>query len=297
MNEASTWGRWGETDQRGAVNLIGADKVRSALALVELGDCLSLARPIEVVAPDGVTATGGIRHEYGAVDHGDRHRGLVETLSAACHGYETTHIDALCHLWDGDEMWNGRPAPDTGAGRRVTWGGIEQWRDGILTRGILLDLAALRPTGYVEVDRPATAAELAAAAERQGVQVAPGDALDVYSGRDRWEAENGRLWGLPAADGDTRRPGLDASCIDYFHTVDCSTVVWDMMDARPTRSGPSIGPHAAIHTLGLALVDNAHLGDLARRCRALERSDFLLSVAPLVVTGGTGSLVNPLAVL
>lgn len=297
MSHQSNWGRWGEADQRGAVNLVDAAAVRSAVRLVELGERVSLARPIDPLAPDGATAGGGARHQYGAVDHGDRHRGLVETLSAACHGYETTHVDALCHLWDGGRMWNGRPAPDAAAGRRVSWGGIEQWQDGILTRGVLLDLASVRPRGYVETDAPATAGDLASAAQRQGVRVDPGDALVIYSGRDRWESEHGRMWGLPDADGDTRRPGLDASCLDYFREVDCSTVVWDMMDARPTPSGASIGPHAAIYSLGLALVDNAHLGELARRCRALGRWDFLLSVIPLVVTGGTGSLVNPLAVL
>ncbi len=76
-----------------------------------------------------------------------------------------------------------------------------------------------------------------------------------------------------------------------------AVLVWDMMDMRP--SGVDIGftIHGAVWSFGLALVDNAELGELAETLRAQGRHEFTLLVAPLPIPGGTGSPVNPLAVL
>ena len=219
------------------------------------------------------------------------------------HGTASTHLDALCHLWGPDGIYGGR-SPDEVIGiERATFGDVDQYRDGIITRGVLLDVPAYRGEEFVTQDRPVQGDELAAICEQGGFSVEPGDAIVVYSGREAWGRHAGRPWGSgettspPAERIGPDRPGLHASCLQFIRDTDCAVLVWDMMDAFPNGVGVRWSVHAAIYAFGLALVDNALLEPLAQECRASGRHDFMLVVSPLRVVGGTGSPANPLAVL
>lgn len=144
---------------------------------------------------------------------------------------------------------------------------------------------------------PVTGSELADLARSAGATIEPGDALVVHCGREAWEAANGRPWGSGAAHGANERPGLDASCLEFFADIDCSVIIWDMMDVRPNRFGVAYSTHAALFNQGIALVDNAALGPLTALCREYARHDFLTVIAPLRLRGATGCPVNPLAIL
>jgi kynurenine formamidase len=289
------WGRWGSDDQRGAMNLIDADKVRRAASLVRSGVRVSLSR--EVPTRPAENNPYPAEHFMRTISDGESVIGSVDYLGIGCHGGATTHIDALSHLWGESGMWNGRDPANEITFDGAQWGGLEHWSDGFVTRGVLFDVAQRRSQGYVDIDAPVTGDELASIAEVNGTTIEPGDALVIYSGRETWEEANGRLWGAPGADGAHSRPGLDASCLTYFHAVDCSMIVWDMMDARPNEYGVFHGPHVAIYNQGLALVDNAFLQPLADACAERDQCEFLLVVAPLVLRGGTGCAVNPIAIL
>ena len=290
------WGRWGEEDQRGAANMIDEAKVQESAALVRLGVRVSLSRSIPTKAMQNNPRPAD--HFMQRIELGGGFGGSSDYLGIGCHGTATTHLDALCHMWDNvDGMWNGRNASAEVSVQGASWGGVENWSTGIVTRGVLFDVAARRPGGYVENGRPVTAEELGDIAQSDNLGLRPGDALVIYSGRELWEAANNRLWGSPDFDGSTARPGLAVSCLEFFRSADCSAIVWDMMDARPNEYGVKSGPHAALHTLGVGLIDNAALGDLADLCSATGRRDFLLVIAPLVLEHGTGSAVNPLAIL
>ena len=294
LDRVRSWGRWGADDQRGAVNLITPDKVLRAVGLVQLGQTISLSRPLPTdPAPNNPLPVQQAMHRT------DRPGGGAATdeLAMAYHGQATTHLDALCHVWVDGKMWNGKD-PDAEIGPDgAAWGGVQHWADGIVTRGVLLDVARHRPHGYVEQDEPVTAEELAAIAARDGVVTEPGDALVIHCGRDAWEAGTGRHWGASTTSIADPRPGLDPTCLEYFSHADPSIVVWDMMDVLPGPYGPGNGTHAALPTQGIGLLDNALLGPLAAACAREGRTDFLVLVAPLVVHGGTGAPVNPLAVL
>jgi kynurenine formamidase len=143
---------------------------------------------------------------------------------------------------------------------------------------------------------PVTAEELFTLTKTRELTLEPGDALVLNCGRESWEAANHGVWGAKDPDGSGDRPGLDASCLEFFHNMDCSTIIWDMMDVRPNEYGVFHSVHSALFNQGVALVDNALLGPVAEECRANGRNDFLTVVAPLRLEGGTGCPVNPLAI-
>jgi kynurenine formamidase len=220
---------------------------------------------------------------------GQRGGAALDYYAISYHGYAATHIDALCHVWNEDGLWNGRtPEQLTPAGAR--WGGIDNWSGGIVTRGVLLDVPKHRGEPFVTFDKPVTGPELEAVAAAQGVDPHPGDALVVYSGREEYGRSN-PIWGAGE-----QRPGLHASCLGPLRDWDVAVLVWDMMDLLPSGYAIRWTVHGALPSFGIGLVDNALLEPLSRACIEEGRYDFMLVLAPLVVVGGTGSPLNPLAI-
>ncbi|KIF77989.1 hypothetical protein QR77_37540 [Streptomyces sp. 150FB] len=294
LHGRSNWRRWGDDDQIGAVNLITDRKRVEAARLVRTGRTVSLSRPFPTRPQAGnprpaahyTTKTprgsGGIAGDYYGIEY---------------HGVASTHVDALCHVWDERGMWQGRDPDVEFTSRGSRWGSIEHWRRGIVTRGVLLDVPAFRGEPYVTHDRPVHGDELDEIAKAQGVTVGAGDAVIVYSGRDRWDREH-PAWGTEHTElGEPRRPGLHASCLAFLRDHDCAALAWDMLDHAPNDWGIPWTVHGAIFAYGLAVVDNCELRQLAAACLAEARYEFMFVLSPLVVEGGTGSPANPLAVL
>jgi hypothetical protein len=298
LRRRNNWGRWGTDDAKGAINLIDEAKRRQAAECVRSGRIVSLSLPLPVT-PSSQNPHPA-QHFMSRVERGEGGAAL-DFLGVRAHGLQTTHIDALCHVWDVDGMWNGRRPDDEIGFSGARFGGIEAWADGIVTRGVLFDVPRFRGVPYVTVDEPVHGSELEAIAVGQGVDVGPGDALVVFSGRENYERAEGPWGGVPIDGNPTglihERPGLHASCLKYIRDTDASVLVWDMMDLTPNGFGLPWAVHAAIWAFGVALVDNASLKPLAEACHDEGRCEFLLSLAPLHLIGGTGSPVNPVAVL
>jgi kynurenine formamidase len=283
----SNWGRWGKDDQMGALNLITDEKRRSAIALARKGRPVSLSRPFpKTPAPNNPTPA---MHWMRKLGRRFGVSGVVDFYGISYHGQAATHIDALCHVWDADGLWNGRD-PEVVTADGTQWASIQNWSDGIVTRGVLLDVPKYRGEPYVPQGKPVTAGELEQVARSQGVEVLPGDALCVYSGRENHDRAEAQPWGTPGI----ARPGLHASCLKFIREHDVSLLVWDMMDEERVEDCPW-GTHSAIFAFGVALVDNSLLEPLAAICAEEGRYEFMLTIAPLVVEGGTGSPVNPIA--
>src|SRR6266568_3879488 len=159
------WQRWGPEDERGAVNLIGPAQRLSALRLVRSGRCISLSRdvPTQAAPANPLPAQHFVRTRFQA----DRTGIASDFYGMQYHGYQTTHIDALCHIWDERGFWGGRDPREEILSDGTLWGGIEHWRDGIVTRGVLLDVPAFRQTAYVTGDQPVMGAELESVASAQ----------------------------------------------------------------------------------------------------------------------------------
>ena len=291
LTERSNWGRWGGDDERGAVNLIDARKRLEALALPRSGRVVTISRPYpkEPGPANPTPAQHFIRR--GERPHGSG--AVVDYYGFVYHGHAHTHLDALCHVWGPDGGWQGRDPDSFVTGEGVTFGDVTAWETGILTRGVLLDAPRHRGEPHVTPERPVHGRELEEIAERQGVEVRPGDALVVYGGRESYQAAHP---GAFLGDRSQPAPGLHASCMRYIRDRDAAALVWDLMDARPNEYELGWAVHPVIYAFGVALIDNALLEPLAAACAEEGRYEFLLIVAPLRVPGGTGSPVNPLAV-
>jgi len=279
----NNWGRWGADDQRGAINLITPEKRVAAARLVQSGRSVSLSRDFPKMPGRGNPMPA--QHFMRIFDFG-----VVDYIGISYHGYVTTHVDALCHVWDERGMWGGRDPKQELSTEGTRWGGIEHWRDGITTRGVLLDVPRHRGTSFVTIDEPVHGDELEAIARAQGVRIEPGDALCVYSGREAFQAAHREWSGYTPPS-----PGLHVSCMPFVRDHDVAALVWDLMDAAPNDYGLHFSMHGVLWTYGVALVDNALLQPLAEACAQEGRYEFMLTFAPLPVVGGTGSPVNPIA--
>ena len=284
FKDLNNWGRWGDADQRGTVNLITPAKRQAAQALVKTGRTVSLARD---VTPQPV-------YMYNATFPSKRERAdvVLDRFDMIYHGFWITHIDALCHVaWDG-ELYNGRPFADSLSAAGATWCPIDPLFDGITSRGVLLDVAAGRKEGHVTVGHPVTPRELDETARRQGVRIEPGDVVVVRSGDEPFRAAHPE-W-VPRV---SPHPGLHLSCLEWFREKDIAAISWDMMDERPIGyAGFGMGVHLAIPFLGLALVDNTSPERLAVACREMGRYEFLFTASPLRLVGSTGAPAHPLAI-
>ena len=289
LRDRRNWGRWGDRGGAGAMNLIDDAKRLKAVSLVKSGRTVSLSRPFPVV-PSAENPRPAVQF----LMKGDRPPGggaATEYIGVAFHGTSTTHIDALCHVWDENGGWDGRDPDENVQFDGVRYGTVDEWSDGILTRGVLLDVVKHRGGEYVTLDTPVHGWELEEIAAAQGVTLEPGDAVCVYSGRDKFAAANGGVWARGA-----ERPGLHASCLPFIRDNEMSLLVWDMMDAAPNEYDLAWTVHGAIFAYGVALVDNSLLEPLADVCAEEGRYEFMLTVNPLRVLGGTGSPANPIAV-
>jgi kynurenine formamidase len=288
LHDRNNWGRWGADDEVGAVNLITASKRAAAASLVKSGRSVSLSRMFPTTpAPNNPRPASHYMKQHLRPEGSGA---AVDYVGLEYHGITCTHIDALCHTWDSNGMWNGRRPDDVLDVDGAAWGSIDKWKEGIITRGVLLDVPAFRGEPYVTNEKPVTGEELAAIAKYEGVAIEPGDALVIYSGRDRWDNEN-PVWGsLPT------RPGLHGSCLEFLRDVDAAVIAWDMQDSAPNEWDLPWTVHGVIFAYGIGIVDNCDLAPVSQASRAEGRFEFMFVLSPLYVPGGTGSPANPLAV-
>lgn len=284
FKELNNWGRWGDADQLGTVNLITAAKRAQAQALVKSGRTVSLARDI---GPQPA-----LMYHVTYPSNRERADVVLDRFDLVYHGYSITHIDALCHVaWDG-QLYNGRPFASSLTAAGATWCPIDPLFGGITTRGVFLDVAAARPGGYVTVGAPVTPRELDAVVRRAGVTVGAGDVVVVRSGQEAFQRANPD-W-VPRV---SPHPGLHLSCLEWLRERDVAAIAWDMMDERPIGyAGFGMGAHLAIPFLGLALVDNTYPERLAAACAEEGRNEFLFTATPIRLVGSTGAPANPLAI-
>ena len=284
----NNWGRWISKSDSGAVNLITKSKVIQATKLVKSGRTVSLSRPwpIKATRENPQPATRYVMSTEDEVSGG-----AFDYISASYHGHSVTHIDSLCHFWNKDGMWEGKLAKDEIKHDGVLSGSVDAWKNGIITRCVLIDIPKYRNQPYVTQDKPVTDIELENAIQKQNLKISPGDAVAIYSGRELYAQDNQDTWG-----GHSSMPGLHASCLKFIRDNDISVVIWDMLDVIPMHYGPEINVHTAISAFGVVLLDNALLEPLSIVCQEENKYEFMVTINPLVIPGGTGSPVNPIAI-
>ena len=291
VQSLSNWGRWGKKDQLGTLNLITPAKRKGAAALVKEGVSVSLAHN---VLKQRAFDSPPFEHRMVETGRMPDKQGSADAYSVQYHGFTITHLDALCHVFYADKMYNGfrkEEVTDKGAGRLS----VINVKNGIFTRGVLLDFPRLLGVKYLKGSRAIYPEDLDAWERKAGVKVGSGDAIFVRTGRwARYEAE-GEWNALKDS------AGLDVSCMPWLKKRDVavlgSDLASDVMPSGIESAGPGFLPvHlVAIVAMGLPILDNCDLEAVSEAAAARERWTFLLTVAPLAVEGGTGSPVNPIA--
>jgi kynurenine formamidase len=287
----SNWGRWGKEDQRGALNFITAEKRAAAARLAKAGEIVSLALPLSTETT--VENPQPVQHLMLHV--GPHAVAALDYFGIAPHGMAFTHLDALCHVfWDG-RMYNGFSNREVGRfGAKKC--AIDVTRDGIVSRGVLLDIPKTRKVEWLEPGDPIYPEDLNAAEKMGAVRVDEGDILLIRTGRHQRRKTKG-AW-------DPRReglPGLDASCLTWLHERRIAVLGCDAVsDLIPNGYSGELSMPIHVGTLvmmGIHLIDNADLEALSAACARHNRYEFLFAMAPLILERGTASPVNPLAIL
>ena len=287
------WGRWGADDQRGALNLITNAKRAQAAALVSEGVTVSAANPVPVM-PGPNNFRPALRAVLAGGDiAGEGFASASDVTAIAPHGFATSHLDALCHVFWNKQMYNGYPATRmTSSGAEVC--AVDVAREGIVSRGVLLDIPRLHGRDFLARGEAILTEDLEAAERRQGVHVEEGDILLVRTGRhlrERTEGETMLMQGGAA--------GLHVSAMPWIKGRDVAVLGSDgISDVLPSGCEGNVLPvHAAtLVAMGVHLLDNLALENLAAACAQRGRWAFQLIIAPLIIERGTGSAVNPIAV-
>jgi kynurenine formamidase len=289
MTSLSNWGRWGKNDQRGALNLITPEKRREAAALVREGFPLSLARDVNKHEQDGSPA---FAHRMVTMPkEGAETTSSGDEYSVNYHGFTQTHLDALSHMVYKGKMYNGFPHTEvTGTGAHKL--GVENIKDGIFTRCVLMDIPRLSGVRYLPGNRAIYPEDLEAWERKAGVKVESGDAVLIRTGRWLRREQEGP-WEISKGSS-----GLHASCLPWLKERGVAVVGSDLaLDVLPSGIAGFEYPvhYVCIVALGVPILDNCDLERLSQEASQRKRWVFLLTAAPLAVEGGTGSPLNPIA--
>ncbi|MER5935113.1 cyclase family protein [Streptomyces sp. NPDC002054] len=282
-------------DPRGALRHLTPERIAAAAAEVRLGRTVSMAAPIETLpgpdnpVPAAHRMTGPDPDDIGA----DGLHFALDRISMNVHGDADSHLDALCHVMFDGELYQGVPASTVTAEGALSLS-VDLVRDGIVGRGVLLDIPRLRGVPWLEPGDHVTPADLIAAEAAQGVRVGPGDLLMIRVGHRRRRRE------LGAWDAARARAGLHPAALDFLAEREVAALGGDgNNDTAPSAvAGVAFPVHVlAMHAMGVHLMDYLQFEELAPVCAAAGRWSFLCTVAPLRLPGATGSPVNPIAVL
>ncbi|HEY2991789.1 MAG TPA: cyclase family protein [Methylomirabilota bacterium] len=300
LDSLSNWGRWGADDQLGTVNFITPAQRKRAASLVSEGVSVSCSRPITTditadttVQPMRFMVDSGEGRDTAGLERNLQRRGAAEFIGMVFHGYTITHVDTPAHYFWNGRMYNGRSCNLITSREGAQVEAVDLLRDGIVTRGVLLDVAAQKGR-WLESGEGVLPEDLEAAEKAQGVRVEPGDVLLVRTGYyARRRAEGPRS---PMKDG---TPAVHVASLPWIRERSVAMLGTDTHNDVTPLPYPKIGN--ALHVvslvaMGMWLIDNGNLEELAQACAKYRRWQFMLTVAPLVLERVTGSPVNPIAV-
>jgi kynurenine formamidase len=283
FNAVSNWGRWHDDGGRGALNHLTPARIVAAARLVETGVTVTLSQPLRTAASIDVPEPAD--HHMTMLTDVDIGSGSVrfakDYVGADYHNDGHTHIDAFCHVAFDGSFFDGKV------------GAIDVLRDGLVGRGVLLDVPRVRGVPWLEPGEHVFRDDLEAAEREQGVTVGTGDILLVRTGHTR------RLADLEPWDTGSMKSGLHPTTASFLADRMVAALGSDgNSDTVPsTTEGIGFPMHVlAINAMGVHLLDYLQFEDLARQCEEHGRWEFLFVAAPLRVRGGTGSPLNPIAV-
>lgn len=298
------WGKWGPDDELGTINYISEQKVVEAALLVRKGRVFSLALPLD--------ASGPMTGAYGRVnpihvmlqDGGDISSGAQDHFPALRYTDDAVYLvlqcatqwDALAHIYHEGKMYNGY-GTDAVTSQGASKNSITKVKDKMVSRGVLLDIANYKGKRWLDESEPIEAADLAGAAEQEGVAVGEGDIVLVRTGRIGLVRERG-YWGEEYAGGPA--PGLAISSSEFLCERGVAAVATDTwgIEVLPNETTDVFQPLHIILLVnaGIHIGEMFDLEELAEDCRADGVWEFMFVAPPLTVTGSVGSAINPQAI-
>ncbi len=301
METQSNWGRWGKDDQRGTLNLITEEKRKQGASLVKDGGSVSCSWLITRELPgDRISKVfhymthSGERYNLPSEQGKNDEQGAMDFIGMTYHGDSITHLDAISHIFWKGQMYNGFPSKMVNTAQGATVESVEQMSDGVVTRGVLLDVPRHRNVRWLEGPVPILPDELEQVEKSQGVEVESGDVLLVRTGHLARHFTEG-----PFDFSAEPYPGTQAACIPWLKERGVAILGSDgINDVQPSGYQSLSSPihQIGIPHLGLWLIDNANLEELAKACAQRRRWEFMLAISPLRIQYATGSPLNPIAV-
>jgi len=292
MKQLSNWGRWGKNDQLGAVNLITPAKRKQALGSVKEGFSVSMARTAEM--EPAIDNPRPIVHEMSRGRGGSNPpsdiSGASDTFFIAYHGFVHTHMDSFCHRMYKGEMYNGVAASEI-TDKACNMGSIFSFKDGIITRGVLMDIPRLKGVDYLEPGTRIYPEDLDAWTKQAHLKIEPGDAVLIRTGR--WARRQAKgPWNT------SELAGLYITCAKWLRQHDAAILGSDAAeDVHPSGIEGIAEPiHALVLiAMGMPIFDNLDLEAVSKEAARRNRWDFLVTASPAAVPGATGSVLNPIA--
>lgn len=301
FDKLSNWGRWGDEDQLGTLNFLTEEKTKRAVSLVQEGKTISCARTISWEPAADVSSTPihymvESGEGWGSGDKVSSRPSQASTdfFGLVFHGYTITHIDSLAHFFWKGKMYNGRPAHLVSTSMGAIVESVELAKDGIISRGVLVDVPMIRGIDWVERGEGVMPEDILAAEERCGFKIEEGDVLFIRTGNLHRRNVEG-----PVNPREAGSPACQAACLPLFHERSVAVMGSDTgNDVSPSQYVSMSNPihQVGITAMGLWILDNPNLEELAEACKERNRWEFLISINPLRLYNTTGSPVNPVAI-
>ncbi|HTH96456.1 MAG TPA: cyclase family protein [Stellaceae bacterium] len=298
----SNWGRWGTDDQIGTLNNVTPQDIIDATKLIRKGQVFALGlslkepiqtglyggrwNPVHTMLATGTDAVAG-KQDAGGLRYAD------DSINMPCQS--STQWDSLCHIYLDDKMYNGYDAKlvDSRGARK---NGIENVRDKMVGRGVLLDIARFKGVDSLDDGYAIPSAELDACAKAQGVEIRKGDFVIVRTGhQERCLAK--KDW-TGYAGGNA--PGLAFETCYWIREKDIAAICFDTWgcEVRPNETKEANQPWhwVVIPAIGISMGEIFYLKELAEDCARDKVYEFFFSAPPLHLPGGAGSPINPQAI-
>lgn len=304
VTKLKNWGRWGPDDEIGTLNHVTEADVAAATQLVRRGKVFALGIPLDSKGPQnglfggrwnpihtmlatGTDALAGRQDESPRIRYADD----AINMPVQC----GTHWDSLGHVFYNESMYNGRSAALVDSSG-VSRNGIEHTKARMVGRGVLLDVARHKGKDWLPDGEKITTADLDACAASQGVEVRRGDFVIIRTGQmERCRSEG--TWGGYAG-GDA--PGLAFETCYWIHAHEIAAICSDTwgVEVRPNETDEANQPWhwVVIPAIGITMGEMFDVAELAADCAADGVYEFFFCAPPLVITGGTGSPINPQAI-
>jgi kynurenine formamidase len=282
----SNAGRWGANDERGTLNFITSENTLRAAQLIKSGRVIAAGQAFTMAATERKPRPG-----YHRMLFRENRSSAVDAVMIEPHGYEITHVDALAHVALDGRSYNDRPFDEIVTRDGLTFGSVLPLANGIVTRGVLLDIPRSQGRDWLERGDAVGVKDLERAEAWGHVVVGRGDALVVRTGLDARERATG-------PQPNDVRTGLGTDCIEWLYRREVALFGGDCIEKLP--SGDAAYSHP-LHSIGLArmglvLVDHIAVEELSSVCVEEDRWEFFFAVAALRIPKATGSAVNPLCV-